>query len=373
MKKFRIFALILISLALVLACGTGTGGSGANGETPPNGQTPQLPVAVNGVDIDRASPINIPTNSSISITATVRPLDATNKAVSWSIESGANRISFQSPTTTGTTNTIVSGNSTGEATIKVTTADGSFTAERVVRVIPAVPPTSITTEPPAGGLLPLVLGTATGLVRVTGMSPENADSRVRFTSQNENVVTVHEETGVVTAVNLGHTTITVRSFLPASTATSVVNVQVTAPTGGVPPDHLYVWRVDDDGDLVALIDAKTPTAELPWNDPDKDGSYDKPFNVGPIGHGQYIDLVFEASGPSGSNRNLVPHTWSIFGVLENIQPTSVRLRGINNTDDVQKDVMFSISSAVDPNMRVFVKFDVSPASKLADFKVLEAE
>ena len=85
-------------------------------------------VSVTGVTLDQNS-ASIETGSTLQLTATVSPSNATNKTVSWS----------SSNTSVATvSNGLVTAVSAGNATITVTTSDGGYTATCAVTVTPAV-------------------------------------------------------------------------------------------------------------------------------------------------------------------------------------------------------------------------------------------
>lgn len=86
---------------------------------------PHLPTAVTGVSVSPAS-LNLSTGDTGQLTATVSPVDATNKTVTWS-SSDASVASVNN-------NGLVTAHTAGSATITATTADGGFTATSSVTV-----------------------------------------------------------------------------------------------------------------------------------------------------------------------------------------------------------------------------------------------
>ena len=95
-------------------------------------QTPDTIQAVSPTTVDVTGVLVSPTTASIAVgetvqlIATVAPYNATDKAVSWSVDSET----YAEVSSTG----IVTGKAAGEATVTVTTHDGSFTASCVVTV-----------------------------------------------------------------------------------------------------------------------------------------------------------------------------------------------------------------------------------------------
>lgn len=76
------------------------------------------PTLVTGVSLDQDSKTLVK-GQSFTLTATVAPNDATNKKITWT---------STDPTVASVSNGVVTANAVGEATITVTTEDGSFTA-----------------------------------------------------------------------------------------------------------------------------------------------------------------------------------------------------------------------------------------------------
>ena len=103
-------------------------------------------VPVTGVSLNKDS-LALGVGDSETLTATVKPEDATNKAVTWT--------SSNSTVATVDQNGVVTAVAPGTATITVTTADGSFTATCTVTVRPDIPPANpnyrITVEATQGG------------------------------------------------------------------------------------------------------------------------------------------------------------------------------------------------------------------------------
>jgi len=137
---FRLALCILVPLLVIVlaSCPNLTGGDSDE--------------AVTGVSIDPAE-LTIRLGTTRQLTAVILPLDASNKAVSWSS-------SDETSATVGS-NGIVTPIGTGTATITVSTSDGGFTAACEVTVIGAQPPkTGQTTSYAAGDDGALQKGTA---------------------------------------------------------------------------------------------------------------------------------------------------------------------------------------------------------------------
>ena len=166
-------------------------------------------VSVTGVTLDRNS-ASIEAGSTLQLTATVSPSNATNKTVSWS----------SSNTSVATvSNGLVTAVSAGSATITVTTADGGYTATCAVTVTPAVTYEYVlansmevgktyliangnsgsvyllTNESGGSRLLKGASATVSGnKISVTGSVKAKAEFEcVRYTSGNDNTITVKSD------------------------------------------------------------------------------------------------------------------------------------------------------------------------------------
>lgn len=187
---------------------------------------PVSPVAVTGVTVAPTT-LGLEVGQSSSLTATVAPSNATNKAVTWSSSDA---------TIASVNNGLVSAISVGNATITVTTEDGSYTADCEVTVTPSSTPvvdvTGVTVAPTT---LDLEVGQSSTLTAT--VLPGNATNKaVTWSSSDENVASVVD--GVVTAVGVGNATITVASVAdPTKTALCAVTVTV-APTPPAPSTDL---------------------------------------------------------------------------------------------------------------------------------------
>ena len=156
----------------------------------------------------------------VTLTATVKPDDATDKAVTWKSSNDA---------VATVDNGKVTAVSLGEATITATTADGTnLTATCAITVNP-IKAASITLSQTTAELFPGDKITLTATIL-----PENAtDKRVTWMSSNSSIATVSEE-GIVTAVAVGETTITAKTAdgtnLTATCAVKVNPIKVSSIT-----------------------------------------------------------------------------------------------------------------------------------------------
>ena len=178
-------------------------------------------IPVTGVSLDEG-PINLFTGDTYQLTETVLPENATNKSVTWSSNNeGAALVSEG----------LVSAIGDGEATITVTTVDGSFEAACVVRVTTPVTGVSLNKET-------LVIEPGNTGTLIATVEPSGATNKsVTWSSSNESVATVSD--GVVSAVSEGDTTITVTTVDGDFTATCSVSVDIKSDN-----DYLRSCRID---------------------------------------------------------------------------------------------------------------------------------
>jgi uncharacterized protein YjdB len=161
---------------------------------------------VTGVTLSAETYTLLP-GGTFTLTATVAPGNATDKAVTW--ESSSTVVA-----TVSNKGVVTAGNTAGAATITVTTVDGAHTATCGITVT-VVPVTGVTLSAETYSLLPG--GTFTLIATV---APDNATNKaVKWESSSTVVATVSDE-GVVTAVSGGTVTITVTTADGGHTATS---------------------------------------------------------------------------------------------------------------------------------------------------------
>jgi len=178
-------------------------------------------VSVTGVSVSPTS-TSISVGGTATLTATVSPSNATNKAVSWT--------SSNTSVATVSSSGVVTGVAGGSATITVKTSDGSFTATTTVTVASTtIPVTGVTVLPTSATVS--VGGTTTLAATVL---PSNASIKtVSWTSSNTSVATV-SSSGVVTGVATGSAIITVKTTSGSYTATTTITVSsTTIPVTGV--------------------------------------------------------------------------------------------------------------------------------------------
>ena len=221
---FTAFAVILIA-GVSSGCGkdepTPSGGNGSN-------ETGPTTVAVTSVSLNKQT-LSLVEGNSETLTATVAPSDATNKAVSWK----SSDASVASVDNSGKVIAVKA----GSATITVTTTDGSKTATCSVTVTPK------TIEVNDVGLdkaeMEMVAGDSYQFT-VT-LKPDNAsDKTLAWSSSDESVATV-DNSGKVTAISEGKVTITVKTSNPAQSASCDITVKAASiPVTGVNIDSWII-------------------------------------------------------------------------------------------------------------------------------------
>ena len=196
-----------------------------NGDIKKQTGSGQISVSVAGVSLDKTE-IVLVEGSSEKLTATVEPTNATNKNVTWSSDHEAIATVDQNGTVTARRG--------GQATITVTTADGSKTATCTVRVRIQIgePVQSVGLNKTE---LALEVG-KTGTLEAKVEPSDATNKNVTWSSSNSEVATV--DNGVVTAVSAGEAIITVTTEDGAKTATCkvTVNAPQTVPVTGVTLD-----------------------------------------------------------------------------------------------------------------------------------------
>lgn len=174
-------------------------------------------IPATGVTLAPAT-FNVGIGVTVALTATVSPANATNKAVTWTSSSPAVAMVSASG--------VVTGVSSGTATITVRTASGGFTATSVAVVGGmGAAVTGVTVSPATTRVLlpgPSVTLTAT-------VTPANAANKtVTWSSSNPAAVAV-SATGVLTAISGGSAVITATTQSGGFTASSTVTVVRVPP------------------------------------------------------------------------------------------------------------------------------------------------
>ena len=202
-------------------------------------------IDVTGVTLDKTE-LTMKEGTSLALTATVSPSDATFKNVLWS--------SDNPEVATVSSNGRVSAKKAGTATITVTTTDGSKSATCTVTVKPSfISVTGVTLDKTS---LTLTSGETETLTAT--VSPSDAtDPSLTWSSNNLNVASV-SSTGVVTARKAGTAVITVTTNDGGKTATCTVTVKAPViPVTGVTLDKTSLTLTE--GETQALTATVSPS------------------------------------------------------------------------------------------------------------------
>lgn len=165
--------------------------------------------AVNGVELDKQT-ASITLNKTLQLNATVTPNNAADKKVFWS---------SQNPTIASVSiNGLVTAKQVGITTITVKTKDGEFVDSCIIEVLPIkVTSVSINEDDFEDGVLKLSTNNSYNLEYL--IEPTNASNKdVTWSVEHESIATV-DENGVLTAHNVGVTTVTVTTVDGEFTAT----------------------------------------------------------------------------------------------------------------------------------------------------------
>jgi uncharacterized protein YjdB len=156
--------------------------------------------------------------STITLSASVSPADATNKTITW--------LSGATGTATVDASTgVVTGIASGTATITATTSDGSFTATKSIVV--TKPVTSISAVSGAS-----TVGIGSTITLSASVSPADATVQtITWSSDAIGTATVDASTGVVTGIASGTATITATTSDGSFTATK--SIVVTKPVTSI--------------------------------------------------------------------------------------------------------------------------------------------
>ena len=168
--------------------------------------------AVTGLSISKST-LRIEVGDKVTLKATVKPEDATNKTVSW--KSSASSVASVS------SSGVVTAKKLGKATITVTTADGGFKKTCTVEVVKKV--TGVALDRVAATLYIGKTVTLNADVLPAGAS----NPAVTFSTSDKSIATV-SSSGVVTAVKPGTATITVTTNDGSFTDTCEITVKRAA-------------------------------------------------------------------------------------------------------------------------------------------------
>ena len=244
----------LMSLAMISVVFFGCGPK--EEPLPPTPPAPTI-VSVTGVSLNKTS-LSLVEGGSESLTATISPDNATNKAVSWkSSDSGVATVDGSGKVTAV---------KAGSTTITVTTTDGGKTATCSVTVTSKT--VSVTGVKLDNGKLELKAG-ETAQLTATVEPSDASDKSLEWTSSDAKIATV-DASGKVTAVGVGSATITVKTKDGGKTATCAVTVAPVA-VEGVTVDPAKSEVVEGNTvQLKATVSPADAAQEVEWTSSDSD-------------------------------------------------------------------------------------------------------
>ena len=185
-------------------------------------------VSVQGVTLS-TNTLSMKVGGTTTLTANIRPSNATNKNVTWSTNNS---------TVASVNNGVVTANAKGQATIRVTTEDGNYSDTCIVTVSETVTTISVTGVTLNSHALTMdkIGGTQTLGYTIT---PSNATNQnVTWSTSVPTVASINN--GIVTANANGSTVITIRTTDGGYTDTCTVTVNDTSQSGGGGDTTLYI-------------------------------------------------------------------------------------------------------------------------------------
>ena len=209
MNAFKLPLMAAFLIGLAVACGKPEPDPG-HGQTTPS--QPQV-VAVSSVSLDKTS-VSLNVGESVTLAATVKPDNATNKTVSWS----SSNASVASVDASGKVSAVAEGTATITAKAGDKTATCSVTVKKNTVAVE-----SVTLDKSSLELTEGETATLTATVK-----PDNAsDKTVTWSSSKTSVATV-DANGKVTAVAEGNATITAKAGNKSATCSVTVTKNVVA-------------------------------------------------------------------------------------------------------------------------------------------------
>jgi uncharacterized protein YjdB len=212
-------------------------------------------IAVTGVTLNKTS-LDMKVGDSETLTATVAPTEATNKAVTWK--------SSNESVATVDDNGKVTAVGDGEATITATTTDGEKTAECKVTVKAAtVAVTGVSLDQTS---LELTVGD-TETLTATVAPLDATNQNVTWESNNTAAATV-DQNGAVKAVGVGEATITVTTM--DGSKTDACTVKVSKKAGSISYPTAPVEKLTTDAAFTITL-TKEGDGEVTYSSSDTDG------------------------------------------------------------------------------------------------------
>jgi uncharacterized protein YjdB len=197
-------------------------------------------VAVESVTLDKSS-LELTEGETATLTASVKPDNATNKTVTWS----SSNQSVATVDQNGTVTAVAEGNTTITAKAGDKTATCTVTVKKKVVAVE-----SITLD-----ITSTILNTGETLKLTATVKPDNAtDKTVTWSSNNTTIATV-DQNGKITAVDGGTATITAKAGDKEATCTVMV-MKTDIPVEGITLDKYYLELTE--GETGAITATVTP-------------------------------------------------------------------------------------------------------------------
>lgn len=208
-------------------------------------------IPVESVSLDKATMELTAGAATGSLTATVLPEDATNKAITWTSSDEA---------IVTVANGVVTPLAKGTATITVTTTDGNKTAECVVTVVENTTPVTGVSLTPADAAKTVALNESLSFTAI--VAPTTATNQnVSWASSDESVATVVD--GELTLLKAGTTKITVTTEDGSFTASCDVTVTEIL-TKTIVIDNALSLKVGENKVLTTTITPVGASTTLTW-------------------------------------------------------------------------------------------------------------
>ena len=211
-------------------------------------------VSVTGVSLDRDT-LNLTAGGAVAtLTATISPVNATNKNVTWS---------SSAPAVATVVNGVVTPVSAGSAIITVTTQDENKTASCNVTITAAVPATGITLN--ASYVQALAGGPAITLIGTVAPA-EATDKNIVWSSSDQSVAKV-DSNGKVTPLAKGTTTITAKTHNDLTDTCEIEVKEAAASLSFVSDEGTSIAPAIATGAHINIVPKTTPAnayLDLKW-------------------------------------------------------------------------------------------------------------
>ena len=239
-------------------------------------------IAVTGVKLDSSTLTLTAGGSAGTLTATVLPMDAANKNITWA----------SSDTSTATvSNGVVTPVAAGTATITVTTEDGGKTATCTVKVVPAKPTGLVAIKPTtAGGTDGMITGTSAIMEYANNVSFTGAVNCIGTKITNLSAGTYYVRVKATVAHDAGEAaTVVVPAFVAIEEEDEDIYIPVTSPTIPANNGAVNIGYIESEG--VVSLDLTDDKIEEIIKKSSK-GNVD--FNVSGIENATSVEIPKEA-------------------------------------------------------------------------------